>query len=324
MSVSSHHSSALEKLLEHRFLADLTTALWRRGERQIEVLRSEVDDAGYDIVLEVGRILRHIQLKARHRGGKRRNVNLNVRLAAKPSGCVVWMDYDPPTLELGPFLWFGGAPGEPLPGLGDRVGRHTKGNKDGEKLPRPDQRIVRESAFEIVSGIDELVERLFGPPHPSLRAAISGEGADAIPQSNAEADLERLRVHLAMRTEEVAVGTDAPGWHQRVLAGDFRAIPTDFRYDTSHELANLIDGYGLVGELGLGDYMDFFEAQLRDADQTGTWPGSGLVLWITLFLWHRADRQAGEWADENAPLLEALYQTLRARLIAEGGVAVPG
>jgi hypothetical protein len=34
---------------------------------------------------------------------------------------------------LGPFLWFGGELGKPLPPLGDKVSRHSKGNKDGYK-----------------------------------------------------------------------------------------------------------------------------------------------------------------------------------------------
>jgi hypothetical protein len=169
-----HSSSALEKVLEHRFVAELSTTLWKRRISDFEVLRSEVDRHGYDLVIEANGILRHVQLKAMRQGGKRAEVALNRRLAAKPSGCVVWMIYDPVTLAPGPFLWFGGEPGKPLPELGDRVAHHTKGNAEGTKTPRPDHRVVRKSAFEMVGSMDELVERLFGKapaPVHSARAA---------------------------------------------------------------------------------------------------------------------------------------------------------
>ena len=109
------------------------SCLWRRGHRDVEVLRTEVDAFGYDLVIETGGVLRHIQLKASHRAAKTAKVGIGLSLAAKPSGCVVWMLYDSGSLELGPFRWFGGRPGEKLPPLGDKVVKHTKGNAKGEK-----------------------------------------------------------------------------------------------------------------------------------------------------------------------------------------------
>ena len=94
-------------------------------------------------MLEVNGILRHIQLKASHKTAKTREVGINVALARKPSGCVVWMQFDPENMELGPFLWFGGEPGTPLPDLGDRVGKHSKGDSTGSKAERPNIRLLR-------------------------------------------------------------------------------------------------------------------------------------------------------------------------------------
>jgi hypothetical protein len=173
-------SSALEKVLEHRFVAELTAALWLHGATDFEVLRSEVDSHGYDIVIEANGVIRHIQLKVLRRGGKRSEVTLSTRLARKPSGCVVWMIYDPATLALGPFLWFGGTPGQPLPGLGEKVGRHTKGNAEGTKTARPEHRVVKKSAFETVATMAALVDRLFGPP-------LTGIPTDAVGSSTPEA-----------------------------------------------------------------------------------------------------------------------------------------
>ena len=157
----SHRSSALEKVLEYRFLAELGAELWRRGV-EFEVLRGDVDDSGHDLVIEAGGILRHIQLKAMIKGGKRADVTVNTRLATKGSGCVIWMTYNPATLELGPFRWFGAKPGEPLQGLGDKVAKHSKGNAAGEKNIRPAHRVISRGAFETLGSMTDLADRLFG------------------------------------------------------------------------------------------------------------------------------------------------------------------
>lgn len=157
----SHRSSALEKVLEYRFLAELGTELWRRGI-EFEVLRSDIDANGHDLVIEAGGILRHIQLKAMVKGGKRADVTVNTKLATKSSGCVIWMTYDPVTLDLGAFRWFGGKPGEPLQGLGNKVAKHSKGNAAGEKTERPAHRVIPRGAFETLGSISELANRLFG------------------------------------------------------------------------------------------------------------------------------------------------------------------
>lgn len=156
------HASAREKLLEHLFVGDLLRCLWRHGKLDFEVLRSEVDSSGYDLVLEFNSVLRHIQLKSSYRGAKTRDVKINSALARKPSGCVVWMFFEPTTMELGPFLWFGAEPGRPLPSLGDRVAKHTKGDKTGKKSVRPNIRVVGKAGFQKMDTMDEVVRKLFG------------------------------------------------------------------------------------------------------------------------------------------------------------------
>src|SRR6266446_4097526 len=41
-------SSARENLIEHVFLGELLRGLWRKNVRDLEVLRPEVDNGGYD------------------------------------------------------------------------------------------------------------------------------------------------------------------------------------------------------------------------------------------------------------------------------------
>jgi hypothetical protein len=155
-------SSLREKLIEHVFVGELLRVLWRRGARDIEVLRPEVDRGGYDLVLECNRVLRHVQFKSSHGGARTSEVALNLKLAARPSGCAIWVLFDQKTLELGPFLWFGGTPGQPLPGLGDKIARHSKANSTGRKNARPNLRVVKRSRFTVFTRVDDIVVALFG------------------------------------------------------------------------------------------------------------------------------------------------------------------
>jgi hypothetical protein len=138
--------------------------LWLRGNVRIKTLKPQVDDAGYDLVLELNGFVRHVQLKSSHYGSSTRNVRVGIDLAKKPSGCVVWFWFDKATLRLGPFLFFGNAPGLSLPSLdGLKVAKHARANAQGMKNERPDVRVIPKNRFESLSSIDELVLELFGP-----------------------------------------------------------------------------------------------------------------------------------------------------------------
>ncbi len=164
MTESAHFldSGLREKVIEHLFVGDLLRCLWRKGVRDIEVLRAEVDRAGYDLVLEVGGVMRHVQFKASYRGAKTANVGIHTDLARKPGGCVIWIWFDPDTMDLGPLLWFGGEPGQPLPPLGERLGRHTKGDRTGKKAERPKIRVIGKGQFAALATMDDVAEVLFG------------------------------------------------------------------------------------------------------------------------------------------------------------------
>lgn len=165
MSSADHSllSSYRENLLEHLFAGEVMRHVWLSGVKRLEVLKPQVDDGGYDLVLETSSVVRHVQLKATYRGSTMRRFNVNAALAAKPSGCVVCLLFDDENLNLGPFYWFGGAPNEPLPDLRDfPIAKHTKGNAQGVKHPRPNLRVVPLSRFEPVPTVAQLAVRLFG------------------------------------------------------------------------------------------------------------------------------------------------------------------
>ena len=158
-------STYRESVVEHLFLGQLLPLYWRvNPSRPIEVSKPTVDDAGYDLILEVPGIVRHVQLKSSLQTSKTRQQNVHERLAEKPSGCVVWITHDD-DFKIGPFRWFGKNPGVPLPCLsGFKHAKATRANAQGERPIRPSLYEVPKSAFEEMDRIEDLCRRLFGNP----------------------------------------------------------------------------------------------------------------------------------------------------------------
>lgn len=162
MSKNFEHSSFREKLIEHLFISEMLKLSWLKGDCQLEVMKPEVDNAGCDVVLELNNVIRHIQLKASKLGGKTSRQNINVRLATKPSGCVIWIVFDEDTLELCSFYFYGSEAGQPLNDLGNvRVAKHTKGNAEGIKAERPNIRSLNKGQFTRYDDIGALYNVLF-------------------------------------------------------------------------------------------------------------------------------------------------------------------
>lgn len=162
-TIHTLNSSYREILIEHIFIGEIMRRLWLRGITQFEVLQPQVDDSGYDLVIEANDVVRHIQLKSSFDSAATGQVRASLKLGRKPSACIVWVRFDPETMELGPFLWFGGAPGDPIPDLEQfKVAKHTRANAQGVKQERPNQRSIPRSKFESLKSYDALVARLFG------------------------------------------------------------------------------------------------------------------------------------------------------------------
>ena len=163
MSKHTEHSSFREKLVEHLFLGELLKLSWQNGDCSLEIIKPEVDNSGYDVVVEDNGVIRHIQLKASVVGGKTANQKIHTKLQEKPSGCVIWIYFDEHTLKLGPFLFFGGAPKNSLPNINDeKVAKHSKANQYGEKAERQNIRVIRKGLFKVLEKPEEIYEELFG------------------------------------------------------------------------------------------------------------------------------------------------------------------
>lgn len=200
----THQSSMRENVFEHMLLGQLGAELLARGVEYDE-LYSSVDKDGFDVMLVAGGIQRQIQLKVKILGGARSEITVHTRLTARPSGCVVWLTYDPGTRTFCDIQWFGGAPGEPLPDLGDRVARHTRANSQGVKAARQHHRVVPVRRFERLQDVAHLVDKLFGRLPTDPLALIRS----------------RLRSGRAVE----------PSWAQQVGFGSFTAIPADLTWD---------------------------------------------------------------------------------------------
>jgi len=162
MEEHSINSSYRERLIEHLFVGELLKLSWRNKDFSLEVSKPEVDNSGYDLIIESNGILRHVQLKSTFVGAKTARQNIHVSLARKPSGCVVWVYFNQETLELGPYLFFGGKPSEPLPDISIlRVAKHRKGDADGFKAERPNIRSVNKGDFIKYPTINVLYRALF-------------------------------------------------------------------------------------------------------------------------------------------------------------------
>lgn len=159
-------SNFYEQLVEHAFISELLQEAWFRYDKTVEVLRSEIDTSGYDLLLECNGVIRHVQLKNSIVGSKTAYQKINIALSKKPSGCVVWLvreeDKSKNRVNLN-YLYFGDVPGKPLPSLKTfKVAKHTKGDAKGVKKERPLIRQVPKSKFIELTGIDELLGKLFG------------------------------------------------------------------------------------------------------------------------------------------------------------------
>jgi hypothetical protein len=157
------HSTLRERIVEHVFIGEALRRLWQLGITDVEVLRSEFDAGGYDLVMNYRAVTRHIQFKTIMVGGRAKSVTANLKLMDKPSGCIIWIVVSP-ALDLVSYLWFGNAPDVRLPDIaGFPVARHAKGTSKGEKNERPMHRVIAKGKFEKIATLDLILEKLFGP-----------------------------------------------------------------------------------------------------------------------------------------------------------------
>lgn len=133
----TRNSSFIENMVEHVFISEMMQEAWLGGSgRKLEVLRSEVDDSGYDIVLCCNRITKYIQLKTSEYEGSTAIQKMNIRLIEKDNACVIWIirKINKNSRFEFTYRFFGSKMQEPFPDISElKVAKHTKGNATGQK-----------------------------------------------------------------------------------------------------------------------------------------------------------------------------------------------
>ena len=156
----THASTYREMILEHHFISEILRHIWSSSHHPDlpEITHSQVDDNGYDVVIEWRGIVRHIQLKSTV--SKDSAVKANTSLCRKPSGCIVLMTCK---RDLGDvrYHWLGGRPPAPLTLPECRPAKHTRANRLGIKGQSISSVMLARKAFTPLGGIHELVERMF-------------------------------------------------------------------------------------------------------------------------------------------------------------------
>lgn len=168
IKLATRESSYVANAVKHVWLARLLQLLWEHHpETKVQIFHSEVDDAGYDIVLTWGSITRHIQLKASHLKAKRQAIDVHTALADAAGGCVVWMFYEPVTFDIRLYRYFGSNPNQQLPDLSRfKIAKRVFPNIEGIRPERKRIRSVPKRAFEGIANLPRLATKLFGMTFP--------------------------------------------------------------------------------------------------------------------------------------------------------------
>lgn len=158
----THSSTHREQILEHHFVADLLRYLWQHhhDEDLPEVTYSDVDNSGYDLVIEWRGVVRHIQLKSSISSSS--PVRVNASLSRKPSGCVVLMECNNDLSEVH-YRWLGNSPQQKLDFSGYSAAKHTRANSEGIKRESISAVKVPRGRFDPCGQIGDLVKVLFPP-----------------------------------------------------------------------------------------------------------------------------------------------------------------
>lgn len=251
MSVHYRLSSYREAMLEHLLVGELMRALW---PTPLEVCKPQVDASGYDLILQCGGALRHVQLKTSMGGSARRDVNVQMELANRVGGCVIWTRFDPATFAPTEFLWLGGAPGQPLPEIsGYRIAKHTKANAQGFKAERLSHRRVPQTAFTRLTSVSELLTRLFA----------------AVPETSAVNAPERLVEHVRALADFTLQRSPAGNYQHMGATITESILQAGINYRTvvvprvnalreNHPEAKTTSGFlALLEERGAGTVLDF-------------------------------------------------------------------
>lgn len=164
----SKKSVFFEKLIEHRFIADIMMYGWYFHKKEVRILRCEIDSSGYDIIIDCDNKYRFIQLRTSISSSKRSYQHINASLIHKENPCIIWIFYnynDKKNDFEFKYLFWGADIDEPLPHIISGKKRGTaenilKSEKNAARRQKSDHGIAK-GQFEEVP-FDALFGKLFG------------------------------------------------------------------------------------------------------------------------------------------------------------------
>lgn len=157
----AENSTYIENLMRHYFIYDVSRLLLLQNEPElVTVLRSEVDDAGIDLVMTFRTVTRQIQMKTLSKATTPNPYSVAESLSGIVGGCVVWTCYDRGTLKPTHYHLMGGRGNAPMRDLMQFPQAEKK--KNGVKVPREGYRTIRirDAEFQNQS-LEQLVGILF-------------------------------------------------------------------------------------------------------------------------------------------------------------------
>jgi hypothetical protein len=143
-----------EKMLLHIFLADIYSYFWFKRNDTLEILHSEIDNFGYDIVICANDKTRHVQLKSLVSAGANSIFKINERLATKQGGCVIIQEYKETGSKIDVLYHFFEV--DTLENY--KTAKHTKANAEGIKKEREGIKEIPKRDFKTCQNIEELIK----------------------------------------------------------------------------------------------------------------------------------------------------------------------
>jgi hypothetical protein len=145
-------STLRELLAENRFLSDLISAFWVNNLLDVEILRSDIDNSGYDIAVGYNEKVLYIQLKTKLVGGKTIEAPINIKLTNKENYAIVLMEIieapEHNSVNIKYYWWHNKNEKAIDVFSDDKISKHTKANASGQKKERPNIRKVKYKEFD--------------------------------------------------------------------------------------------------------------------------------------------------------------------------------
>jgi hypothetical protein len=145
-------------------IADLCSELWKRNcHVSLQVFNSEVDNAGFDLVLKLGESIRYVQIKQTHDQKKLSHCSTRVPFSKLNGSCVVLISYKREDLTISGYKFYGKFPHEPMEPIEAFSASKTPGrrNAEGERHIRSHYRNVPVKQFAVSVNCEELLDFLF-------------------------------------------------------------------------------------------------------------------------------------------------------------------